>query len=53
MDKQIYDSLLVIVDYLYDDERKDYEANNKPATHIYLDLVRVSAYLDEIAKDFN
>ena len=38
-------SLEELIDYLSEDERKDWEASGRPAAHIFNDVKRVSDWL--------
>lgn len=35
-----------VIDYLYDDEQKDYEASEQPEDHIFNDLKTVDEWLE-------
>ena len=49
MDKETQMSLHQIVEYLYADEEKHWEENNRPFRHIFHDILRVSSWLDATA----
>lgn len=44
----ILKSVKAIVEYNFEDEKSDYESygDNKPESHIYLDLVKVREFLE-------
>lgn len=39
-------ALQSVVEYLFEDEQSDYEANDMEANHIFNSLVELQAYLD-------
>lgn len=41
-------ALREVVDYLYADEQKDWEASERPDSHIFLDLKRLDDWLAEV-----
>ena len=47
MDKNVARSLERIIQYLFFDEIRDWEAQGKPRNHIYRDVRRVDKWLDE------
>ena len=46
MKADVIESLRSILDYLHDDEKKDWEATGKPDGHYYLDVIKVTEWLD-------
>ena len=40
------ESLRNILDYLHDDEKRNWEESGKPDDHIYTDILAVTAWLD-------
>jgi hypothetical protein len=50
MEKKIEGSLERIIDYLFWDEIRDWEAEGKPRKHIFTDVRRVDRWLGEITK---
>jgi hypothetical protein len=49
MDEKIERSLERIIEYLFSDEIRDWEAQGKPRNHIYTDLRRVDRWLDKVS----
>lgn len=49
MDERIEKSLERIIEYLFWDEIRDWEAQGKPRNHIYTDLRRVDRWLDKVS----
>jgi hypothetical protein len=49
MDEKIEKSLERIIEYLFWDEIRDWEAQGKPRNHIYTDLRRVDRWLDKVS----
>ena len=47
MDKDVARSLERIIQYLFFDEIRDWEAQGKPRNHIYCDVRRVDTWLGE------
>lgn len=49
MDKDTLKSLQAIIDYLYNDERKDMEASDEDmkGQHIFNDILAVQGWIDE------
>ena len=55
MDKQTYLSVEEIIDYLYQDEQRhflEWDDEQSKHKHIFHDILKVSAWLDEVAKDY-
>jgi hypothetical protein len=48
MDEKTQNSLQEIIAYLIHDERKAWEAEGKPDSHIYNDIIRVDDWLAEM-----
>jgi hypothetical protein len=49
MDKETRKSLEAIIEYLYEDEQKNFEfdaRDNKEENHIFLDIQKVAAWLE-------
>lgn len=46
MDFETIDALRSIIDYLKDDEKKNWEEMDRPDEHIYMDIIKVEKYLD-------
>jgi len=46
MKSDVIESLRSILDYLHDDEKRDWEEIGKPDDHIYLDVIKVTEWLD-------
>jgi hypothetical protein len=51
MDKTIFDAVDQLVNYLYDDEQKDWEAQDKPVNHLFNDVEIVSDWCVEMIED--
>ena len=52
MDKYTFDAIDSLVNYLYDRERKDWEANGRPTkNHIFNDIDLVACWLDDQIKN--
>ena len=49
MDEKIEKSLERIIEYLFWDEIRDWEARRKPRNHIYIDIRRVDRWLDKVS----
>ena len=49
MDEKIEKSLERIIEYLFWDEIRDWEAQGKPRNHIYTDVRRVDRWLDKVS----
>jgi hypothetical protein len=39
------ESIRQVIDYMHDDERKNWEENGKPPVHIFMDLLDVEQYM--------
>lgn len=44
---EVYESLSALIEYASPDERKHWEEAGRPRDHIFLDLERIAAWLDE------
>ena len=44
---EVYASLCTLVEYLYDDEERHWEADGRPARHVFHDIKRVAEWLDQ------
>lgn len=53
MKKETRESLARVIEYLCVDEKKDYEAGDPDAPHIYKDLVKLDAWLEESQKCYS
>lgn len=52
MDEEIYRSIKKVIDYLYDDEMKNWEENDKPQEgHIFHDVAIVDNWIRNKAED--
>ena len=40
-------SLMMLIEYLWRDEQKNWEADGRPDAHIFHDVERVAAWLDD------
>jgi len=49
MDENIERSLERIIEYLFSDEIRDWEAQGKPRNHIFTDVRRVDRWLDTVS----
>lgn len=47
MDKYTLDALDRLIDYVYDDEHKDWEASGKPEEHIFNYVDMLSAWVQQ------
>lgn len=45
---EVYDSLHALIEYLYRDEERHWEADGRPARHIFRDVRRVADWLDTL-----
>ena len=52
MDKETYNSLAVVLEYLLADERKHWQELGRPKDHIYIHVRRLMAWADEVRKDY-
>lgn len=52
MDSETYLSLQSLLDYVREDECRDWEESGRPFNHIYLDIVRLDGWAQEVAKDY-
>ena len=41
----VLESLRALIDYVYDDERRSFEATNEPEDHIFEDILMIEAWL--------
>jgi hypothetical protein len=46
MDIETMEALRQVVDYLWADEKRHYEEDNKPAGHIFETVQKLATYLD-------
>ena len=53
MDEKTKHSLEAIVDYLFADEERHWLEAGRPARHIFHDIMRLTAWLDECARPHN
>lgn len=44
---EVHESLHALVQYFYRDERKHWQESGRPKAHIFHDVERVAAWLDE------
>lgn len=47
MNEQFIEDLNVSIDYLWDDEQRNWEEDDQPENHVFLSLKRVKEYLDK------
>jgi hypothetical protein len=50
MNKETQFSLRQIINYLYGDEEKHWQEENRPVRHIFRDILRVASWLDTAAR---
>ena len=48
---EVRQSLNTIIEYLWRDEQKNWEADGRPKEHIFHDVHRVAVWLDETVND--
>ena len=46
MECDTIEALRTILEYLHDDEKKNWQETGKPDDHIYIDILNVTAWLD-------
>jgi hypothetical protein len=44
---EVRHSLIAVIQYLWHDEQKDWEADGRPNAHIFHDVARVAAWLED------
>lgn len=53
MDRKTYHALKRLLNYVMDDERKHWEEDDEPPVgHIYLDILALDDWAQEVAKDY-
>lgn len=55
MDKKTYKALITVIEYLWDDEEKDFKTTEEPELkkhHIFNSLQQLTTHAQEISKDY-